>query len=130
MTTYQSGMDYTPRRSNGGVPDTKNPRSNFRQQLPQSQPAPAPVLQPNPAHSVCYSSSTVPSHPGKSRTKFVNLRDSVKKSPTKSTAKVSGSVQNFPIREHLLWNSVSFEKVRGGPPARDKLLVGPLGLWF
>lgn len=119
MTTYHSSTDYTPRRTDAGIPDMKNPRLNFRPQLPQPQLVPAPVLQPNPAHAACYGSSMLPTNTGKSRTKFLNLRDSVKKSPTKSTAKASSPVQSFSIREHPLWTSVAFEKVCEGPHALD-----------
>lgn len=114
MTTYQSSTDYIPRRANAGVPEMKNPRLNFRPQLPQSQLVPGPVLQPNPAHSVGYGSSMLPANSGKSKTKFLNLRDSVKKSPTKSTAKVNSSVLNFSTRENPLWNSVAQWKVCEG----------------
>lgn len=59
----------------------------------------------------------LPNNTVKSRTKFLNLRDSVKKSPTKSTAKAGSPVQNIRTREHLLWTSVAFEKVCEGPQA-------------
>ncbi|KAK3534307.1 hypothetical protein QTP86_014227 [Hemibagrus guttatus] len=87
----------------------------------------ARVNQPNPTHSVCYSTSMPPTNSGKSKTKFLNLRDSVKKSPTKSTAKVSSSVQNFSIREHPLWNSVAFEKQTDAtPPSTPIIPVIPI----
>lgn len=104
-------MDYTSRRSNCGIPDMKDPKLNFRPHLPQSQLVPSPVLPPNPVHSLCYNSPMLPTNTGKNKTKFLNLRDSVKKSPTKSTAKVSSSVQSFSIREHPLWTPVAFQKV-------------------
>lgn len=110
-------------KASGSIPVMKNSKLNFRPQLPQSQLVPAPVLQSGP---VFYSTSTLPPNTGKSRTKFLNLRDSVKKSPTKSTAKVSSSVHNFSIREHPLWNSVAHEKVCEGPQALDWVIKGRL----
>ncbi|GAA6065422.1 disks large homolog 1-like isoform X24 [Tachysurus ichikawai] len=105
----------------------KNPRLNFRPQLPQSQLVPGPVLQPNPAHSVGYGSSMLPANSGKSKTKFLNLRDSVKKSPTKSTAKVNSSVLNFSTRENPLWNSVAqWKQTDVTPPSSPIIPVIPI----
>lgn len=64
------------------------------------------VTQEGSINPICYNSCTLPLNIGKTRTKFLNLRDSVKKSPTKSTAKVSGPGERF-----SLWSSVSFDKV-------------------
>ncbi len=65
------------------------------------------VTQDGSIHPICYNPCTLPLNIGKTRTKFLNLRDSVKKSPTKSTVKVSGPGERF-----SLWPSVSFDKVR------------------
>ncbi|XP_037403622.1 discs large homolog 1-like protein isoform X13 [Pygocentrus nattereri] len=108
MTTYFSSPDYTCRRSDGtesGLLERKNiphPRVTLRQQLSQPQPA-------------CYSSCTLPANAGKTKAKFLNLRDSVKKSPTKSTAKVSVPGERFLSRAELLRAELSFNKANPPP---------------
>lgn len=58
---------------------------------------------------VCYSTATLPASMAKSRARFMNLRDSVKKSPTKSTAKVTGPGG---ARLDHPWGKLSFDQVR------------------
>lgn len=102
MTTYFSSPDYTSRGSDGtegGLPERKrHPRVVLRHQLSQPQTA--------------YSSCTLPANAGKTKAKFLNLRDSVKKSPTKSTAKVTVPGERFPGRAELLRAELLFDKVR------------------
>lgn len=69
---------------------TSSPRMEIRQNL-QMQPT-QPLRHQQRALSThpAFSSSTLPAS-SKHRGKFINLRDSVKKSPTKSTAKVKAA---------------------------------------
>ncbi|KAF7642442.1 hypothetical protein LDENG_00257670 [Lucifuga dentata] len=70
----------------------------------QNQPQPQPKVQPSPnAFSAC----TVPAS-CRARSRFLNLRDSVKKSPTKSTAKVSS-------RPTIRWAPFAFSKANPAP---------------
>lgn len=55
-----------------------------------------------------YSSATLPVSSTKHRSKFTNLRDSVKKSPTKSTAKVKATSGWW---SDSSWSTGSFDKV-------------------
>ncbi|MGH0121213.1 UNVERIFIED_CONTAM: hypothetical protein FKN15_071553 [Acipenser sinensis] len=59
-----------------------------------------------------YSSSTLPVSLSKNRGKFTNLRDSVKKSPTKSTAKVKATSGWCSDRS---WSTLSFDKANPPP---------------
>lgn len=95
---------------------------HFHHHLHQQQP-PAPSshlsqptllnLQQAPGETLRapqYSSCTLPAST-KSRGKFTNLRDSVKKSPTKSTAKVRASSSALWLANS--WGTFSLEKVCG-----------------
>lgn len=94
---------------------------HFHHHLHQQQQQPLPHL-PQPAllnfqqthlesHRVPqYSSCTLPAST-KSRGKFTNLRDSVKKSPTKSTAKVRASSSALWLANS--WGTFSLDKVCG-----------------
>lgn len=121
MTTFYSGHEYAGRRAENcerSVLEKRNAsqRANVRQNA-----LPASILKQSHLqkmvtpegyiHPASYSSCTLPSNIAKTRTKFLNLRDSVKKSPTKSTAKSGGSGERFSGRVDTLWASVSFEKV-------------------
>lgn len=78
-----------------------------QQQQQQQQPAPAPAPAPGPAPApppVRASLSTVPAS-CRIRSRFLNLRDSVKKSPTRSTAKVNIGGSQIP------WVPFAFSKV-------------------
>lgn len=112
MTTFYSsheygcrGADSCERRnaSHAGVNLRQNPPSTSILKQSHLQQM---MTQDGSIHPICYNSYTLPLNIGKTRTKFLNLRDSVKKSPTKSTAKVSGPEDRF-----SLWPSVSFDKV-------------------
>ncbi|KAI1891579.1 hypothetical protein AGOR_G00145240 [Albula goreensis] len=59
-----------------------------------------------------YSSCTLPVLSSKSRGKFTNLRDSVKKSPTKSTAKVKATSGWWSDNS---WGTLSFDKANPPP---------------
>lgn len=122
MTTFYSGHEYTGRRAEScerSIQEKRNashPQVNFRQNvLPASilkQSHLQKIVTPDGyIHPASYSSCTLPSNIAKTRTKFLNLRDSVKKSPTKSTAKSSGSGERFSGRVDTLRALVSFEKV-------------------
>lgn len=112
MTTFYSGHEYGCRRAdNCEKRNDSHARVNLRQNSPSTSILKQPQLQQmvsqeGSIHPVCYNSCTLPLNIGKTRTKFLNLRDSVKKSPTKSTAKVSGPGERFSF-----WSSVSFDKV-------------------
>ncbi|RXN23346.1 discs large -like protein [Labeo rohita] len=114
MTTFYSGHEYGCRRADSCERrNTSHARVNLRQNLPSASILKQTHLQQmgsqeGSIHPICYNSCTLPLNIGKTRTKFLNLRDSVKKSPTKSTAKVSGTGERFSI-----WPSVSFDKVNG-----------------
>ncbi|XP_064858812.1 myb-like protein I [Oncorhynchus nerka] len=71
------------------------------------------LLQPLPLQSPQrnYSSCTLPASMSKSRGKFTNLRDSVRKSPTKSTAKVRATHrQSGWWSDDTPWATLSLEK--------------------
>lgn len=113
MTTFYSSHEYGCRRADSCE---RTNASHVRVNLRQNPPSTSILKQTHPQqtvtkegsiHPICYNSCTLPLNIGKTRTKFLNLRDSVKKSPTKSTAKVSGPGERF-----SLWPSVSFDKVR------------------
>ncbi|KAK5860483.1 hypothetical protein PBY51_021957 [Eleginops maclovinus] len=65
-----------------------------------------------------FTACTVPAS-CRARSRFLNLRDSVRKSPTKSTAKVVGCTQAS-IRQEIPWVPFAFSKVLH--PERDKHL--------
>ncbi|KAI2663574.1 hypothetical protein H4Q32_012135 [Labeo rohita] len=70
-----------------------------------------------------YSSCTLPAST-KSRGKFTNLRDSVKKSPTKSTAKVRASSSALWLANS--WGTFSLEKADVIPPSAPIIPVIPI----
>ncbi|XP_050981246.1 discs large homolog 1-like protein isoform X19 [Labeo rohita] len=117
MTTFYSGHEYGCRRADSCERrNTSHARVNLRQNLPSASILKQTHLQQmgsqeGSIHPICYNSCTLPLNIGKTRTKFLNLRDSVKKSPTKSTAKVSGTGERFSI-----WPSVSFDKQTDAVP--------------
>ncbi|KAJ8418911.1 hypothetical protein AAFF_G00004100 [Aldrovandia affinis] len=101
-----------------------------QQQQQQQQQQPLHHQQPNllPLQTPhrYYSSCTLPSSSSssKSRGKFTNLRDSVKKSPTKSTAKVNATNSWW---SDSSWAALSFDKPRPRLPvsrAQMKELLG------
>lgn len=107
MTTFYSGHEYGIRRADSCEKrNDSHARIHLRQNSPSSSILKQPHLQQTVSQEGCYNSCTLPLNIGKTRTKFLNLRDSVKKSPTKSTAKVSGPGERFSF-----WASVSFDKV-------------------
>ncbi|XP_045063680.1 discs large homolog 1-like protein isoform X5 [Coregonus clupeaformis] len=78
------------------------------------------LLQPLPlsGSSVNYSSCTLPASMSKSRGKFTNLRDSVRKSPTKSKAKIRATHrQSGWWSDNTPWATLSLEKPpQANPP--------------
>uniref|UniRef100_A0A4W3HQB6 Discs large MAGUK scaffold protein 1b n=2 Tax=Callorhinchus milii TaxID=7868 RepID=A0A4W3HQB6_CALMI len=112
MTTYCCKHDYSC-----GVPEgcelgrvvnfSSNPRLQVnprpRYLEPQQQLSAAPKY---------YSSATLPASSAKHRGKFTNLRDSVKKSPTKSTAKVKVTSGWW---SDSSWSTRSFDKANPPP---------------
>nr|XP_029497917.1 discs large homolog 1-like protein isoform X4 [Oncorhynchus nerka] len=97
-----------------------------QQQLQQQQLQHQPYRPPQhpPAHSslATFTSCTLPAS-CKARSRFINLRDSVKKSPTKSTAKVIGGIggtlrPDMGLCSHgsrVPWVPFSFEKANPPP---------------
>ncbi|XP_010191602.1 PREDICTED: disks large homolog 1-like, partial [Mesitornis unicolor] len=69
---------------------SKSPRMGIRQNLPVRPQQPPRHQQRALSTRAAFGSSTLPAS-SKHRGKFINLRDSVKKSPTKSTAKVKAA---------------------------------------
>lgn len=69
---------------------TRSPRMEIRQNLHMQPKQPYQQQQRALSIRTSFSSSTLPAS-SKHRGKFINLRDSVKKSPTKSTAKVKAA---------------------------------------
>ncbi|XP_029559938.1 discs large homolog 1-like protein isoform X17 [Salmo trutta] len=99
-----------------------------QQQLQQQQlqhqpyrPPQHPPAQHLPAHSslATFTSCTLPAS-CKARSRFINLRDSVKKSPTKSTAKVIGGIggtlrPDMGLGSRVPWVPFSFEQANPPP---------------
>lgn len=96
MTTYCHDYKYCGATEDGGMGTfkltdlTKSPRMDMRQNLHTQPTQPFRHQQRALSISTSFSSSTLPVS-SKHRGKFTNLRDSVKKSPTKSTAKVKAA---------------------------------------
>ncbi|XP_073772727.1 discs large homolog 1-like protein isoform X31 [Danio rerio] len=107
MTNYYSGNEYGSQRADRTVNLRQNPPSTSILKQPHLQQM---ANQEGSLHPTCYCSCTLPLNIGKTRAKFLNLRDSVRKSPTKSTAKVIG-----PGERVSLWASVSFDKANPPP---------------
>ncbi|XP_036410254.1 discs large homolog 1-like protein isoform X11 [Megalops cyprinoides] len=131
MTTYHPGHEYCCGAVEGGDRGGAawgggdHPRMNpGRLQHPPLQRQPPLPEQPHPpappplgpqAPRRCYVSCTLPSSAAKARGKFTNLRDSVKKSPTKSTAKVGATSGAGGWRAEGSWAARSFEKANPPP---------------
>ncbi|XP_023833792.1 discs large homolog 1-like protein isoform X5 [Salvelinus sp. IW2-2015] len=109
-----------------------------QQQLQQQQLQHQPYRPPQhpPAHSslATFTSCTLPAS-CKARSRFINLRDSVKKSPTKSTAKVIGGIggtlrPDMGLGSHgfrVPWVPFSFEKqTDAAPPSSPIIPVIPI----
>ncbi|XP_059419962.1 discs large homolog 1-like protein isoform X12 [Carassius carassius] len=116
MTTFYSGIEYGCRGADSCERrNASHAPVNLRQNPPSTSILKQSHLQQmmtqeGSIHPICYNSCTLPLNIAKTRTKFLNLRDSVKKSPTKSTARVSGPEDRF-----SLWPSVSFDKANPSP---------------
>lgn len=80
-----------------------------RQQQQQPPPPPPPTRPQVQASLSTFTACTVPAS-CRARSRFLNLRDSVKKSPTKSTAKVVSSI-HAASRPEIPWVPFSFSKV-------------------
>lgn len=133
MTTHYPRQEFTSKAMNGA--EKKPPRANInlqesiahlhplqrqhaielhRQQQQQQQPS-RPQVQQQPsrpqvqASLASFTACAVPAS-CRARSRFLNLRDSVKRSPTKSTAKVvnSGHAANRP---EIPWVPFAFSKV-------------------
>lgn len=127
MTTHYPRQEFTSKAMNGA--DKKLPRVNInlqpesiahlhplqrqhaielhRQQQQQQQQQPSrPQVQ---ASLSTFTACTVPAS-CRARSRFLNLRDSVKKSPTKSTAKVVGG-SHVASRPEIPWVPFTFTKV-------------------
>ncbi|TRY95832.1 hypothetical protein DNTS_024675, partial [Danionella cerebrum] len=94
MTTFYSGHDYGCRRTDGyerkmGSQAKVNLRQNLTSTTSILKHPNVQQIQDGHLHPAAYTSCTLPLSVGKTRTRFLNLRDSVKKSPTKSTAKAN-----------------------------------------
>ncbi|XP_058846162.1 disks large homolog 1 isoform X26 [Acipenser ruthenus] len=129
MTTYYPNHEYCCGAPEGcdGMGGTvsffNKPRMHPRLQYPQPQSQLLPQQQqkqqqqqqnhhqPLSTHRY-YSSSTLPVSSSKNRGKFTNLRDSVKKSPTKSTAKVKATSGWC---SDSSWSTLSFDKANPPP---------------
>lgn len=79
------------------------------QQQQQPPPPPPPTRPQVQASLSTFTACTVPAS-CRARSRFLNLRDSVKKSPTKSTAKVVSS-SHAASRPEIPWVPFSFSKV-------------------
>ncbi|XP_041119364.1 discs large homolog 1-like protein isoform X23 [Polyodon spathula] len=124
MTTYYPNHEYccgAPEGCDGMgsvVHFSSKPRMHPRLQYPQPQSQPLPQQQQQQNHHQplsthrYYSCSTLPVSSSKNRGKFINLRDSVKKSPTKSTAKVKATSSWF---SDSSWSTLSFDKANPPP---------------
>lgn len=122
MTTHYPRQEFTSKAMNGA--EKKPPRLNsnlqesiallhplhrqhaielHRQQQQQSHPQGQASLSTFTARAVPASC--------RARSRFLNLRDSVKKSPTKSTAKVVGGSSHAAGRPEIPWVPFAFSKV-------------------
>ncbi|XP_038672350.1 disks large homolog 1 isoform X24 [Scyliorhinus canicula] len=90
MTTYCYKHEYSCVPEGCELERLVHFSSNPRLQVNQRRQNPEPQQQHLTAHKY-YTSATLPVSSTKHRSKFTNLRDSVKKSPTKSTAKVKAT---------------------------------------
>jgi len=96
MTTHCHNYEYCGAADDGEMGTlkltdlTRSPRMEIRQNLHMQPKQPLQHQQRALSIHTSFSSSTLPVS-SKHRGKFINLRDSVKKSPTKSTAKVKAA---------------------------------------
>ncbi|KAG7456907.1 hypothetical protein MATL_G00240910 [Megalops atlanticus] len=106
------------------APAPSAPAAASLPEQPHPPPVAAPPLGPQ-APRRCYVSCTLPTSAAKARGKFTNLRDSVKKSPTKSTAKVGAAAGGW--RAEGSWAARSFEKQTDAiPPSAPIIPVIPI----
>ncbi|XP_043558415.1 discs large homolog 1-like protein isoform X7 [Chiloscyllium plagiosum] len=123
MTTYCYKHEYSCMPEGCELGRLVNFSNNPRLQVHQRQQC----LEPQQQHLTApkyYTSATLPVPSTKHRGKFTNLRDSVKKSPTKSTAKVKATSGWW---SDSTWSTRSFDKqIEATPPTTPVIPVIPV----
>ncbi|XP_038672347.1 disks large homolog 1 isoform X21 [Scyliorhinus canicula] len=122
MTTYCYKHEYSCVPEGCELERLVHFSSNPRLQVNQRRQNPEPQQQHLTAHKY-YTSATLPVSSTKHRSKFTNLRDSVKKSPTKSTAKVKATSGWWSDSSR---STRSFDKIEATPPSTPVIPVIPV----